>query len=213
MEETPPVVEPIEVVATTLPVRRPYVMNRPGHIAIASPNGNFPGCKLLHVTAQVNNWDDGIDPTIDAKIREALGVEEGEGVNPVAYVNEFFRQQGGLLVVDLHVHPNGAVSVLYTNQLEGEELEEFQEFSHTVSAHMQEWRRKRDEAKAEEEQKKLRAMDDARELIEMGKKAKEHNLFAKLRDLEAKLKDMTEWKAALKLEANTDSPKKRKGGR
>lgn len=201
MEETPPVVEPIEVAATTLPTRRAYVMNRPGHIAIAGPNGNFPGCKLLHVTVGVNKWDDGIDPTIDAKIREALGAGEEDTINPVAYVNEFFRQQGGLLVVDLHVHQDGAVSVLYTNQLEGEELEEFQEFSHTVSAHMQEWRRKRDEAKAEEEQKKLRVEADARELLELGKKAKEHNLFGKLRDLEAKLKDVA------------DSSKKRKGGR
>lgn len=199
-----PAVDPAEAIATTLPVNRNFAIKRPGHIAWAAENGNYPGCRLLVAQVDANGGllVDGASDEESQRIFDSNTTID----SPADYINEFFRQHGGLLVVHMSVGPR-SVAVLFTNQLEGEELEEFNEFSATISLHMQEWRKKRDEEKEAQRMKELEVQQEAKEILELGKKAKEHNLFNKLRELEKLVaRYETELKEA-KREAKRDAKK------
>lgn len=186
--------DPAEAIATTsIPRGRGYAIKRPGNIAWAAENGNYPGCRLIRVTP-TGVW--GVDAAADLAVRTAVGC--GDGLEPVPYVNEFFRQHGGLLVVNMQVDEMG-ITLLYTNQLEGEELEEFQEASSALAEHMEKWRAKREEEKAAALALKAQHEAEYDALVALGKKVRAHNILSRFKELEAELAQVkAELKAAKK---------------
>lgn len=102
-------------------------------------------------------------------------------------VNEFFTAHANLLVTFVAPSPHGIV-VLYTNNLSGEDLEEFNEFSRAWSLHQRERAAKREAAKAEAARKQQEAEAETRRLLVLGKKCEEHH--AKIEKQLAELKQL-----------------------
>lgn len=89
---------------------RKNVINRPGALNVAASHGNYPGCKMLLF----------------------YGVEE---------VNDFFAKHSNLLVVDIRavqLADKVAFTVLYTNQLEGQEMRALELYGRELRAKVEE---------------------------------------------------------------------------
>lgn len=168
--------------STTLPKKRDVIINRPGNINYAGDRGHFPGCRIVLFG---NDGVYGLEAADSEKFYSQVGAEStpGEPWNPAKAVNTYFKYRANLLTVAVSAGADGIV-VVFTNQLEDEELDEFQEFT-------REWgnkQREREAKRAEEAQKK-RDEEKARNeemnaLVALGKKARDHNLVDKLRELD-----------------------------
>lgn len=131
----------------TIPEKREFVIDRPGFINYAEARGNYSGCFLRTFTGMSGN---GVDNQSQSATEE---------------LNEFFRQRANLLVVGIW-RSGSVIDVLYTNTLEGEELEEFNEYSRSISIHMAEWRKERAERKAKREQKEVDAQAEIKRKLQ-----------------------------------------------
>lgn len=103
------------------------------------------------------NWSDGKSNYPGSLLKGFFNVES---------LNEFFRQNANLLTVGMWFTKDG-IYVLYTNMLEGEELEEFNEYSRAVSIHMAEWRRERAEAKLKSERRQSEAEAEVKRKLQI----------------------------------------------
>lgn len=169
----------------TLPKVRPVVLKRPGNINVAGERGNFPGCRAVMFSA---NGASGLDSEDERLFRQQLADE----CNGVAYsaadaANCYFRHRANLLTVSEAVDASGNMHILFTNQIEGEMLEEFEAFT---SEWEQVWSKRLEERRtreAQEEEKRNALRLEEKTLAELGRKARDHKLVEKLRQLEEEL--------------------------
>lgn len=138
-----------DIEKATLPEKREFVISRPGHINYAEARGNYIGCKMMTFTHTYANG--------------------AAGVTATENMNEFFRQHANLLVVGIWPFERH-VDVLYTNTLEGEELEEFNEYSRSVALHMADWKRERAERRSKRDEATAAAESEVKRLVAKGKK-------------------------------------------
>jgi hypothetical protein len=163
---------------------------RPGHINWASDRASFSGCRVISFTGgnhappfqalglekqDLERYNEELDAYINA-------LEGDEFVSAADVANLYFSKRANLLVLHMEVHAD-EVTFIITSQLDDDDLEEFQEVQRRVNLEMREWREEREKLRAADREK---AQAD-RKLIELGKKAQEHNLFEKLRKLEAEV--------------------------
>jgi hypothetical protein len=148
---------------------------RPGHISWATDGANFSGCRAVTFTpAGVV----GLTAEDEATLRQ-----ENDGVgcaSAVSWMNLYFSKRANLLMLSMDVADEG-ITCLVTSQLDDEDLEEFQEIQQRVNLDMREWRERR----AKDKQAAQESAVELRRLAAIGKKAEDHNLFEKLRKLEA----------------------------
>lgn len=183
--------ESLEHVSTGIPKKRDLVLNRPGNINYAGDRGSFPGCRLIEFTGYGDVK--GLEAADEAKFNEQRAAEGILGNKPTAstLVNLYFKHRGNMLTVNMTIDASGAVWVLVTNQLEGEELEAFHEVSNKTSQWMEEFRERR-AAEKEKQEEALRKQEAERaELVELGRKEKAGNFIARARDAEEKLEKLS----------------------
>lgn len=130
---------------TPIPEKREFTINRPGFINWSDGKSNYPGSHL----------------------KEFHNTSEGSATDAV---NKFFTERANLLTVSMWIDYSGVIYVLYTNMLEGEELEEFQEHSRALTLHMQEWR----EARVARKREAARRANEAEEEIKRKVRLAEH---------------------------------------
>jgi hypothetical protein len=147
----------------------------PGHIAWASDRGSFSGNRVITF---VEGGAQGLEPTDEGVLIEQMKLkgmfEEGADAAPEAIMNLYFSTRSNLLVVDMAVSET-TITILVTTQLDGDDLEEFQEVNRRIQIEMRPWREERAAAKQ-------KAADEVREnqrLIEVGRKAETYNLNGK----------------------------------
>lgn len=177
----------VDALSTTLPKKRDVIINRPGNINIAGDRGHYPGCRVAVFS------DDGVYGLEDAD-RERLYKQIAEASEPsepwtaAKTLNLYFKHRANLLTVALFGTGGGDITVVFTNQLEDEELEEFQEFTQEWGAKQREREAKRaEEAQKKKDEEKARN-EEMNALITLGKKARDHNLVEKLRELDEEVK-------------------------
>lgn len=163
-----------------LPQNRRLIINRPGHINVATDKGNYPGCRLAFFHHE--GFVEGLMPedktALEQQVRES-------GLNyPVSVpdmVNLYFSHRANLLVVDIIPTQDG-LWVEWTNQLEGNTVSLFTKFSQAWSA-VEQAIMDRD---AEEKEAELKAQADKeaeeKALITLGKNVRDQNLIQKLRE-------------------------------
>lgn len=196
-----------------IPKDRQLVVNWPGLISIAGDRGYFPGCRLvtfrnyfppIGLSAEDCGLLYGQSRTIDGASFDAT---TGTGW-PSAddQLNAFAQHRGNLAIVDWRITNAGDIKCLITTQLDGDNLEDFQEAGRIMEIEMRRLREERAKRTAEaEEQKAKQAAEDA-ETMTLGRKAKEHNLLNKLRQLD-------EENADLKARLKTYEKAAKKGGK
>ena len=159
----------------------------PGHIAWASDRANFSGCRAIRFTPE---GVVGLEKHDNEKLlREAQEHEANGGTylgSPEGWANLYFSTRANLLVVERTLTEE-SIGMLITTQLDADDLEEFQEVTKRVELDMREWRAKRAEQRASEEA----ARKDEARLADIGRTVEEHNLIGKLRELEAKVKELS----------------------
>lgn len=157
---------------------------RPGHINLASDRANFAGCRMVTFTGdEVVGLEPADMQTFSDQLEEAF--RAGKDVDDAAEVmNLYFSTRANLLVLNVFSGANGGIHVLITNQLDAEDLEEFQEVQQRVNLEMREWREKRDLKLAAD----IELAGEQKRLAAVGKKAETYNLFEKIRKLEAVVK-------------------------
>jgi hypothetical protein len=176
----------LTAVETTIPKDREFVLKRPGNINWASERGSFAGSRAI-VFTRVGAL--GLESDDAEKFTVQMSETVGAG-SPAANANLYFKHRANLLVVNYHVDVQGDIHCLITNHLENDELEEFQEYQNAMAVHMREWHQKREDAKRKREEAEEKEAKEHDDLLLMGKKAVEHNLFSKLRELEEKVKEL-----------------------
>jgi len=173
--------EALEHVATAIPRQREMVLNRPGNINWAGERGAFPGCRLVEFTS------DGAYGLSDEDATTLVAQSGSMRRDAASLANLYFKHRANLLVVNTWVDSGGSFWVLITNQMEGDELDDFQEYSRFVSEHMEEYRTKRDLRKRKVDEDKLAQEADDKALIELGKKEKAGNFVKRARDAEEEI--------------------------
>lgn len=158
--------------------RKTLYDRRPGHINLASDRANFAGCRYI----TFSEWGPSGLEEADAKqfAAEVDALSNDREYTREDYINLYFSHRANLLVLEMHTIDD-EVGMLITNQLDDEDMEEFQEVQQRVNLEMREWREKRAErAKADEELAR-----ENKRLIEVGKRAETYNWAERLRKLEA----------------------------
>lgn len=189
--------ETTELLATRIPRKRELVLKRPGNINFVGDKGSFPGARLISFEST---------STSEGKPVHAFGLEEEDllkfrdqvederkvtevgpaDFRPEELVNLYFKHRANLLV--LHVeHTLSSVRVLFTNQLEDDEIDEFQEASKFLEDHMQAYREKKAAKQREAATAKAEAEAELKELAELGRKEREFNFIAQVRELKEEL--------------------------
>jgi len=99
-------------------------------------------------------------------------------------VNEFFTAHANLLVTFI-APGTSSIAVLYTNQLDGDDLKEFQDFSREWVLHKRERDAKRADEDREAAKRQQEAEAETRRLLALGKKCEEHHkkIDAQLQEL------------------------------
>lgn len=175
---------------------RKMTVEFPGHVTITGPRGYYPGCRAV-------SFYDGVEPEglSEQDVAELLTACGGvEWPSAVEQVNTFFATHANLAFVDMSLQSDGhAISGMLTRQLDGKELQQFQEAATIMEATIADIRERDAKKEAEEESAQAKAEAERAELLALGKKAKDHNLLNRLKEQDeeiAKLK--AELKALLK---------------
>ncbi len=140
----------LTVEQATLPAVREFVIDRPGHINYAEQRGNYVGCKIVSFTRSP------ISDVTDVK-------------SAADKMNTFFREQANLLVVGIWPFAD-RIDVLFTNTLDGEQLEEMKENERVVALHMQEWKKERAERQTAQQVQQNKAQEEVKRLVAKGRK-------------------------------------------
>jgi hypothetical protein len=193
-------VDPAELYnpSTRLPKKRDMVVQRPGNINYAAPGGSFPGSRIVEFTP----FDVfGLEEEDYNKLHEQVGQDENGPSKPlraVEWLNLYFKHRANLLTTNVQVSSDGnSIFVIFTNHLEGGKLEYFQKYQSVVADTMQKWEDEQ-AAKAEEEAKTAEARrKETESLIELGKKARDHNLITKLKELADEVDELRKKNAKL----------------
>jgi len=176
--------ETMESPSTALPKKRDLVINRPGNINYAGERGHFPGCRLLEFTGY--GEVKGLEAADAAKFevqRAEAGLSDKQA-NASELVNLYFKHRGNMLTVAYDVDASGAVWVLATNQLEGDELEAFHHIAQMTTQWMDEWREKKEHEKERANEHARKNLHEQAELIPLGKKERDGNFVERARKAE-----------------------------
>lgn len=175
--------------STRIPKRREFKVERPGNVNYAAPGGSYPGSRVVVFT---RTMAEGLEA--DDEERFAQQMHEEPPQSAADAMNLYFKHRANLLTVSVQggtdQHGNITLVVVFTNHLEGERLEHFQKYQEVVAQTMQKWEEEQ-EAKREAEEKKAKAKaDEERALLDLGRKARDHNLLEKLRELDEENKKL-----------------------
>lgn len=165
-----------------VPRDRRLVVNWPGLISIAGDRGYFPGCRLVSFANDCCPQGLSIEDA-DALLRQ-LEKASWVGVTSADQLNTFAQYRGNLAIVDWRIDNSGRIHCLITTQLDGENLEDFQEAGRILEIEMRRLREERAAKAAEQVEAASKKQADDAEVMVLGRKAKEHNLLGKLRELE-----------------------------
>lgn len=167
--------------STTLPRKRELAINRPGNINWAGEKGAYPGCRLIEVHGE---GIEGLEQADQDNFTKQVEDDGGFAKHDVASLaNLFFKHRANLLSINTCIDAAGSFWVLYTNQLEGDELEDFQEYSSFVSAHMEEYREKRAAARAKEDEARVAQGKTLEDLAILGRQAQVGDWKKKIENL------------------------------
>lgn len=182
-----------EALSVVIPKDRRMMIDAPGWLNYAQPGGGYPGSRLVSVYEKLDLSGkrtlvlNGFDAEDEAAFVKQL--TEEKITDTTSAVNCYFKHRANLLTVYVNAGPMG-VSFAFTNNLEGEKLAYFREYSSRIARGMEEWENQQQEKQAAEfeEQQKLRKEQER--LVELGKKAEAENLFDVNRRLNKRFKSM-----------------------
>lgn len=179
--------EAMELVSTGLPKRRDLVLNRPGNINYADARGSYPGCRYIEFSDY--GTVTGLEPEDEAKFKmQTEAARQGnQALTAVEGLNLYLKHRANLLTIKLDTLSNGRIRMLYTNQLEDDELENFHETSRFIHQHMEEFKAKKAEQRQAAEAAEAARRKDLAELAELGKKERDGNFIKRARDAEEKV--------------------------
>lgn len=184
--------------------KRRLTVEWPGNVTVTGPRGYYPGCRMVRFADATA--PEGISIEDCLRLAEELcAVEKNGAVNwpsAIDQVNCYFDHRSNLAFVDMSMNSAGyAISGLITRQLDGKELDDFQEASQELQALMD----KRADARREEAAKAAAVVDEAAEkekaYLEVGKTAVEQNLLGQLKALKRENHELKEQVALLLKEA------------
>lgn len=170
------------------PKTRELMTNWPGLISVAGDRGYYPGCRMVFFLD--TSGPQGLDRENEKKLLDAVGGLWGSAADQA---NAFFRTFGNLTVVDWRIFNVGhqlAIGMLITTQLDGKELQDFQEAGRRFELIIREVREEREKAEEAEAQASAKEQENIAELVALGRTAKEHNLIGKNRELEEQNADL-----------------------
>lgn len=177
--------EVAKIPTTALPARRDLILKRPGNINYAAENGSFAGCRVVTFGGE-RQWS-GMEADDDEAFKRQGG--GADGMSPVDQLNLYFKHRANLTVVAI-IPTMTNVTCIFTNFMEGEELEDFQMVTEKIQGEMDKLKAEREEKKAKDAEAKQAKEKEDKALIELGRKAKEHNLVEKLRDMTEKYEEV-----------------------
>jgi hypothetical protein len=160
------------------PKVRQALMNAPGLVNISGERGYYPGCRAIILTE--GHVPSGMREGELQKLKERLGAG---WPSPAVQLNAFFECFGNMTLVSWQVDLGGSYHIFVTTQLEREDLEDLQWAGEQMERLIGEHKAEREKAKADEARLADEKAADERALIELGRKAREHNLLDRLREL------------------------------
>jgi hypothetical protein len=193
-----------------VPKERRLVVDWPGLISIAGDRGYFPGCRMVRFTDGVA--PDGLSEEDRERLREQLKPLNDGWASAADQLNVLCQWRGNLSIVDWRIEGNSIWCVI-TLQLEAQQLEDFQEAGRILEIEMRRLKQERAEAGAKDQAKVQEEKGNDAMFLALGKKAHEHNLLGKLRELEeenAKLKGEKKELSAVITKFEKAGPKKGK---
>lgn len=171
--------------STRLPAKRELKVTRPGNINFAAPGGSYPGSRIITV------YDNGIQGLeVDDGMKLVDQANDEKPGNAAEWANLYFKHRANLLTTAVVPTFDGGLVILFTNHLEGERLEYFQKYQSVVSETMEKWEAEQQEKRAKEEEVINARVAENNALIELGRKARDHNLLAKLKELDGQVTKM-----------------------
>ena len=149
----------------------------PGHISWATSNAHHAGCRFVTFSSRGVHGLEAIDARV---FSEQLNAGPPmTSLSAAELLNMYFSTRANLLLI--HAMPDGgAIHCVITTQLDEEDLEAFQEIQVMNQLAMREVRAKQDKRRAA----RLAAAAEAKRLQEVGKRAEDHNLAGRVRELE-----------------------------
>lgn len=181
--------------------KRRLTVEWPGMVTITGPRGYYPGCRMVRF--QDESAPEGLSSEDILNLAEELGIaqpDSGTVVWPgaVDQVNCYFEHRSNLAFVDMAMTSSGyAISGLITRQLDGKELDDFQEASQELQALMDQRAAKRREEAAKEQAAAAEEASKEKAYLEVGKTAVENNLLGQLKTLKKEVADLKAQNKAL----------------
>ena len=167
-------------------IERVLMDKLPGYIPDVSGGAQMPGCRLI--TFKSNGTISGLPDELysDFLSKSAFSSDPSENIN------KFFQLYANYILVKMFPDGFGGVFVEYTSMLNTEDTNDLQEIAAEQRKAMNTKRiARRNAAEAVEKAKQA----EIAELLELGRKAKEHNLMERLKEYES---NITELKRELK---------------
>lgn len=171
--------------STRLPAKRELKVERPGNVNYAAPGGSYPGSRVVTFhAARAEGLEDE-----DAK-RFLAQLQEEPPASAADALNLYFKHRANLLTVAVMTGHDGSLTVIFTNHLEGERLEWFHRYQQEVARTMEKWEAEQEKKREEAEAKAKAKAEEEATLLALGKKARDHNLIERLRELDEENKKL-----------------------
>jgi hypothetical protein len=195
-------VEPAELIATKIPRQREFVLKRPGNINYTGEKGSYPGCRLVQcggasIMRGGSIWVYGLEEEDLLRFTEQLEKEREEAdkargeFRAIELVNLYFKHRANLLTLEVESGHGDSIYVMFTNQIEDDEADEFLEASRFLEDHMQAFREKKAAKKHEADEAKAKAETELKELAELGRKEKAGGFVKRARAAEEEVERLT----------------------
>ena len=169
---------------TSLARDRELVLKRPGNINYAAEHGSFAGSRLVTFGGLQTS---GLET--DDAVAFAQQVKDAGVTTAAEAMNLYFKHRSNLTVVAV-IPDSDLIHCIFTNFMEGEELDDFKFVTEKIQSEMDKLREERNKKKDEAAKAKQEKEQDDKALIELGRKAREHKLVEKLRDMTEKYEEV-----------------------
>jgi len=171
------------ILSTSIPVQRKLVIMRPGNVNYSPQVAGAPGSRV--VVFRDGRWPEGLEPVDLLAFQQETANELRGNARPYSCASEsmnaYFQHRANLLTVGIQAiqdaHGGPALVVIFTNYLEGEEFEFFQEFQKKTADYMETWRAARQEKAAVERAIAEEAAIEQAELARLGKLVRDQNII------------------------------------